>query len=267
MNQLYRAMKISKQAFHQYYNRLLIRLEEEEYLKVLIAKIRKDHSTMNCRDMYFKINPKTMGRDAFEDFCREEGYMVKHKRRFQKTTNSNGVKRFENLTLDLNLTTLDQLWVSDITYFEVHNCYYYLTFILDVYTRRILGYSVSKDLNTESTTLPAIRMAIKCRNKSKLTGLIFHSDGGGQYYAIKFLKLTQKYGIINSMCKYPWENPYAERINGIIKNNYLIHWIIESFEELVKAVDRAVYLYNNQKPHKSLKRLTPIKFEECIFKA
>ncbi|HBH13531.1 MAG TPA: hypothetical protein DDX29_10535 [Clostridiales bacterium] len=73
--------------------------------------------------------------------------------------------------------------------------------------------------------------------------------------------------MINSMCKYPWENPYAERINGIIKNNYLIHWIIESFEELVKAVDRAVYLYNNQKPHKSLKRLTPIKFEECIFKA
>ncbi|HQQ12703.1 MAG TPA: integrase core domain-containing protein [Bacteroidales bacterium] len=69
------------------------------------------------------------------------------------------------------------------------------------------------------------------------------------------------------MCKYPWENPYAERINGTIKNNYLIHWIIKDTKQLTKEVDRAVKLYNSDKPHKSLKRLTPDEFEKNYFSA
>jgi putative transposase len=265
MNTLFRAVGNSKQSFHQYHNRLILKLEEEEYLRYMISEIRANHPTMGIRDLYFKIGPQTMGRDIFEDFCREEGFVVKAKRSYRRTTNSNGVKRFDNLTLTIELTAPDQLWVSDITYFEVGDSFSYLTFILDVFTRKILGYSVSISLRTTATTLPALKMAISARGKQRFENLILHSDGGGQYYADDFLKLTKDTCITNSMCKYPWENPYAERINGTIKNNYLIHWHIKDFKQLNKEVDRAVKLYNSDKPHKSLKRLTPDEFENNYF--
>ena len=105
-------------------------------------------------------------------------------------------------------------------------------------------------------------MALKNRNNSIPKGIIFHSDGGGQYYDKEFLALTQKYGFRNSMCEYAWENGKAERINGVIKNNYLIHRNIKTLDDLVKEVDRSVSLYNNQKPHKALKYQTPTQFEK-----
>lgn len=267
MNKLFLTKGVSKQSFHQYHNRVLLRLQEEAYLIELIKEIRQDHPTMGCRDMYFKIAPSCLGRDAFEEFCRQNGFMLHVVKNFRRTTDSSGVKRFDNLTENLALTGPDQLWVSDITYYELGGRFYYLTFIMDAYTKRILGHSVSKRLFTEDTTIVALIMAIKIRKKDKLKGLIFHSDGGGQYYANAFLKLTDRYDIDNSMCKYAWENPFAERINGVIKNNYLKHWEIRTFSELVQSVDRASKLYNNDKPHKSLQRLTPMEFERCIFEA
>lgn len=266
MNKLFLTVGISKQSFHQYHNRMLVRLQEEAYLVMMIDHIRKDHPTMGCRDMYFKICPSSMGRDAFEDFCRAEGYMSFRTKRYWRTTDSTGVHRFENLTVGLELSGPDQLWVSDITYIEVGGRFYYLTFVLDAYTRRILGHSVSRRLFTEDTTLISLQRAIQTRGKATLEGLIFHSDGGGQYYDKAFLQLTGEYSIKNSMCKYAWENPFAERINGVIKNNYLKHRDIKSYERLVKEVDRAIKLYNHDKPHQSLDRQTPVDFENDIFK-
>jgi len=265
MNKLFSTMGISKQSFHQYHKRLLVRLQEEAYLVRLIEEIRKDHPTMGSRDMYFKIGSSNLGRDAFEDLCRQQGFMVKRTKSFKQTTDSSGVIRFDNLTGELELNAADQLWVSDITYFEVCGRFYYLTFVVDAFTKRILGHSASQRLATEHTTLVALTMAIRTRGKDSLEGLIFHSDGGGQYYDKNFLGLTARYGMVNSMCKYAWENPFAERINGVIKNNYLVHWEIKTFQQLVKCVDRAVKLYNHEKPHKSLGRLTPIEFEKSIF--
>ena len=89
-----------------------------------------------------------------------------------------------------------------------------------------------------------------------------HSDGGGQYYDENFLDLTQKYKFVNSMCEYAWENGIAERVNGIIKNNYLIPWNTRTAKELFKNIDRAVTLYNHDKPHSKLNRMTPVAFEE-----
>jgi transposase InsO family protein len=232
------------------------------YLKQIVREIRQDHPTLSSRAMYYKIIPEGIGRDKFEGLCSEWGYSIECSINYQKTTNSNGVIRFENHLSGLLLTNVNQAFSSDITYFELFGKFHYITFIMDCYSRIILGHSVSKRLTTEQTTIPAIQMAIKARGGKIPPGLIFHSDGGGQYYAKEFIAITAKYKLVNSMCEYPWENGKAERINGTIKNNYLKHLNIRTFEELIKNVDHSVYLYNEQRPHKSLNYLTPLAFEK-----
>lgn len=261
MNALYRSIGISKQAVHKYLDRKCRSKSEELQLLLLIYQIRKDHPTMCCRDMYYKLHPSSMGRDAFERFCKEEGLMSTLPKNYRRTTDSSGVVRFDNMIENLKVTFLNQVWQSDITYYELNGIFYYLTFIIDAFSRRIIGHQVSKRLTTECTTLPSLQMAIKTRKGCSLKGLIFHSDGGGQYYDKEFLKLTSQYKIVNSMCEFAWENGKAERINGIIKNNYLKHKNISTYAELVKEVDRSIFLYNQEKPHIKLQRKSPIEFE------
>lgn len=214
--------------------------------------------------MYFKLQPEHIGRYVFERFCKAEGLSVSRLKNWSRTTDSSGVIWFDNLMLNLELVKINQVWQSDITYFEVNGRFYYITFILDSFSRLIVGFSVSKRLLTNQTTLPALEMAVKYREKQNqiLDGLIFHSDGGGQYYAKEFLEFTGKHNFENSICKTAWENGKAGRINGVIKNNYLTHRSINSFLGLKKKVDRSVQLYNNEKPHISLQRKTPIQFEK-----
>ena len=264
MNKLYKSLSISKQSFHQKMDRSLKLRSEQKQIMLLIYQIRKDHPTMGIRDLYYKLRPQSMGRDRFEAFCKKEGLMTERVKNWRRTTDSTGVVRFDNLLKDIKLTSINQAWQSDITYFEINKKFYYITFVEDSFSRRILGYAVSRRLITEQTTLPALKMAIRLRENGNMTilGVIFHSDGGGQYYDKEFLKLTAKTGIVNSMCEYPWENGKVERLNGVIKNNYLIHRKIKNFEELVKEVDRTVLLYNKEKPHIELQRKSPMEFEK-----
>lgn len=239
-------------------------MQEEEkhlYLKEIIRQIRVDHPRMNCRDIYFMIKPEGIGRDKFEELCRQWGYMVGRPRNWARTTDSTGVVRFDNLLEGMTLTAINQAYVSDITYFELHKKFHYITFVMDAFSRRILGYSLGSRLTTESTTLQALKMAIRERGEVP-PGIVFHSDGGGQYYDKEFLYLTAKHKFRNSMCEAAWENGKAERINGIIKNNYLIPWNVQSYAQLEQKLDRAVYLYNTSKPHKALQKRTPVEFEK-----
>lgn len=263
LNKLYQSIGLSKQAFHQRMDRYLQERSIEEQILMLVFRVREDHPTMGLRDIYFKITPIGMGRDRFEILCKQSGLMVERAHNWRRTTDSSGVIRFDNLLIGLAINKPNQVWQSDITYFELNGRFYYITFIIDAFTRVIVGHAVSQRLKTEQTTLPALRKAIKSRIDLNFSihALIFHSDGGGQYYDKDFLELTRKYKITNSMCQYPWENGKAERINGIIKNNYLIHRSINSFEQLQKEVDRSVLLYNTEKPHSKLQRKSPNQFE------
>jgi len=263
MNMLFKSVGISKQAFHQKLARIRRIKSEQGQILFLIYQIREDHPTMGARDMYFKLKPQTMGRDTFEQFCKAEGLISTAKKNRIRTTDSAGVIRFDNLLTGLDICCLNQVWQSDITYYEVNGCFYYITFVEDSLSRRIIGYHVSRRLTTERTTLPALQKAIRRRIKEdvNLKGIIIHSDGGGQYYDKAFLKLTGKYELVNSMCSYAWENGKVERLNGVIKNNYLKHREITGFEDLKKEVDRSVYLYNYEKPHIQLQRKTPVEYE------
>lgn len=267
LNTLYGICGISKQGFHQWLDREFKRKEEQMQLIPIIMQIRQDHPRLSCREIYYMVSPKYMGRDRFEKFCFNNSLKVDCKKNRYKTTDSKGVNRFPNLLLETNeLTGVNQLWVSDITYFTIGRQVYYLTFIMDVYNRKIVGYCASKSLRTVDTTLKAIKMAIGTQNFKKGSGTIIHSDGGGQYYCKEFTSLTEHYGIRNSMGKSAYENPYAERINGIIKNDYLIPYQPRTFKELKNMLIKAVYLYNTQRPHKSLRRLSPYEFQNQVDK-
>jgi putative transposase len=181
--------------------------EEQEQLISLINEIRCDHPRMSARDIYLKLHPACMGRDQLE------------------------------------VTRVNQVFVSDITYFDLGSDTLYLTFIMDLYNREIVGYSESDNLRTENTTIPALYRVIKERGKANLKGAIMHSDGGGQYYCNEFKALTKEMGMINSMTEEKvYENAHAERLNGVIKNNYLYPYGPTNRTSLKRMLDNHIKL-------------------------
>ena len=262
MNTLYRVLDISKQSFHQRLGRQMSLQKESNLLLPAIKKIRENHPRMSSRIMYTLIRPPHLGRDRFEAYCFKNGFKVKIKRSFHRTTNSLGVTRFDNLLLTQKVTGVNQVWASDITYYRIGEKFYYMTFILDLYSRFIVGYSTSRSLLTKDTTIPALRMALQTRNPK--AGVVIHSDGGGQYYSKEWLALTKQGALRNSMCETVYENAHAERLNGIVKNDYLIPYGPESFDELVKHSNKAVMNYNYKRPHRSIRKLSPAQFEQSL---
>jgi transposase InsO family protein len=239
--------------------------DEQEQLVPLINEIRRDHPRMSARDLYLKLKPSFMGRDQFERFCMDSGYRLKRLRNYRVTTNSLGVTRFPNKILGLEVTGVNQVFVSDITYFDIGSDTYYLTLIMDLFNREVVGWSASDSLRTEDTTIPALHRLIRERGRVSLDGAIIHSDGGGQYYCKDFKSLTNDLKMINSMTEEKvYENTHAERLNGTIKNNYLYPYGPKDLKSLRRLLDKAVMMYNTGKPHKALKKLTPKAFRETI---
>jgi putative transposase len=260
MESLYRCLQVSRQAFHQHSKK---GSEREKMYQGLIADIRKlrgEHPRLSCRKIYRILRPEQLGRDRFEQLCFENGFKLYRKRSYHRTTDSRGVTRFDNFLAGRELTGVNQAWVSDITYFRISERHYYITLIMDRFSRRIVGYSASDTLQAELTTLPALKQALEMRKPDK--GLIFHSDGGGQYYSNEFKYLTARSQFVNSMGKCAYDNPHAERLNGTIKNDYLMYFNPSTLKELIEMLKRAVYNYNNGRPHSSLKGLSPTEFEK-----
>lgn len=267
MSEIYRFAQMSRQNFHTRLNR---QYEFEELcgqLILLIREVRRNHPRMSARQIYYKLQPLGIGRDRFEAFAHEQGFRLGKVKNYRKTTCSAGVSRFPNLVNGLELTDVNQVWVSDITYYELGNRFYYLTFIMDLYSRLILGAHASRDLRTIHTTIPALQQALRLRQGHDLQGLIVHSDGGGQYYCKDFLAITSLHGIRNSMAEMAYENPNAERINGTIKNDYLIPYGPQDERSLGRMLAKAVWYYNYDRPHASLRKNSPYNFDRMVLEA
>lgn len=260
MNVIFRVVGISKQSFHQKFKRQAAVTKQSDGLLDQIRAIRTVHPQMSSRLMYNKIQPDHLGRDRFVAYCFKQGFKVKVRRAFHKTTNSLGTTRFPNLAHGLKVTGVNQVWTSDITFYRIGERFYYLTFILDLYSRLVVGYSAAQTMRTTDTTLPALKMALK--NRGFNPGLIFHSDGGGQYYDNKWKKLTQKGELKNSMCETVYENAHAERLNGTLKNDYIIPYGPENYTDLIKMTKKAVLAYNQDRPHSSIGNVSPSEFEK-----
>ena len=208
-----------------------------------------------------KLRPSTMGRDRFFSWYRDNGLTIIPRKNWRRTTDSSGVIRFKNLVKGRELTSVNQVWVSDITYFQIGENFHYITLVMDQYSRKIKGYSASQTLQMETTTIPAIKMAMKDLREGDRP--ILHSDGGGQYYGHNFLNTTKK-KLRNSMGKTAYENPHAERLNRTIKDQYLRHYCPCNQQDLIIKLRHAVRMYNESKPHTSLGGITPEKFEKSF---
>ena len=139
----------------------------------------------------------------------------------------------------------------------------YIFFLEDVYSRRIIGWKASNTM-LATNNISLLKQAFRLRGESAFDNLIHHSDRGSQYCCNDYIKMLRKARMKISMANNSIENPYAERLNGIVKNDYLESLEIRKLTELIKELDRVVWLYNNERPHSELGYLTPVKFEECI---
>lgn len=274
MESLYQIVGITRQGFHQHRLKTMGQTQFENQIIERVKFHRIDHPRMGPRPMYVMMQSNEneldiallleIGRDKLEQILIRNDLRVQPIRAFHKTTFS-GSFRFPNLVEGLQIKDINHVWVSDLTYYRLRDQWAYLTFILDLYSRRCIGYSLSENRTTEETTIPALKMALKLRAvKDYENKLLFHSDGGGQYYDKDFLKITNKYNIESSMAELVYENSQMERFHSTAKNDYLIPWGVNSMGQLKKNIDRFVYLYNNVRPHESLKYQTPVGFEHFI---
>lgn len=263
MKQIYKMINISKQghlSFIDRHNR-----EEHEIMLILssIAALRELHPQMGAKKMYQMLHPDGIGRDKFIAIAVSNGYGVRKIRNFQKTTIASRIYKYQNLINGLVIFDINNVWVSDITYFKVGEVFYYLTFIEDIYSRRILGSIAYPSLQAKAN-LYALNSALKNRDIKYYQSLIHHSDRGVQYNSNEYINALAKHNIKISMCDSVYENAFIERVNGIIKNEYLNHWTINDFSTLKNKLKLAVYLYNNERPHWNLRKMTPIGFENYI---
>lgn len=255
MNQLYSAIGISKQAVHQMAKRDEVFNGQVQGLIAQVDALRKEHPGCGVQKLYETIQPEFLGRDRFIEVFMSLGYGLKRKAPRHKTTTP-GSYRFPNLIEGLIVDSPGQVWQTDITYIRYGDRFYYAVFILDVYTREIVGYNLSDSLARESN-IKALKGAIKKHGAPQ----IHHSDRGVQYTSKEYLALLKKYNVKVSMSKIAQENAYAERVNRTIKEEYLAYWKPKSFRSLKRSLDHAVKHYNTKRQHKNLGKVPPVTFK------
>ena len=224
--------------------------------------IRKELPKCGCRAIYRKLDQSwPYGRDRTERMLLSMGFGVQRIKKYVRTTKA-GERFFPNLIYGYQIDDINQVWQSDMTYFYTKDGgEYYLIFIIDVYSQRVVGYGAF-DTYPAKVFVTVLNRAVRLRQGTSLVGLIFHSDRGNQFSSKLFVGRLGQLGIISSMAKYSWENPFAEKINDIIKNGFLDPWGVANFKELRKRLKRAVHNYNHYQQIRTLGYKSPVEFEE-----
>jgi transposase InsO family protein len=230
----------------------------------LVKEIREDLPRVGAGKLHFMLQENLrahdikMGRDALYELLGEHGYLIRYRRRKPYTTDSNhAYKKYPNLIRDIKyLTHPGQLWVSDITYISVKEKFAYLSIVTDAYSHKIIGYCLHPSLHSNGP-VNALLMAAKSKRG---TSLIHHSDRGSQYCCTEYVKMLEHYGIQISMTEKgdPYENAIAERVNGILKGEFLLDKTFACFADADQAVRNAIEKYNHIRPHDSCDKLTPV---------
>lgn len=256
LNALYRAAGVSKQAVQQARSRQARFDAQVEPLLVAMDELRAEHPGCGLEKAYYTLQPAFLGRDRFISLLKHYGYGLRRRARRPRTTRA-GTRRFANLIEGRSFDGPGQVWQSDITYVDLGARFGYVIFLIDIYTKVIVGHQVSGHMGAEAN-LRALRGAIRRYGAPQ----IHHSDRGSQYSSAAYLAELSKHAVSVSMGLLGRDNAYAERINGTIKNEYLAYWSIPDLAALKRAVARAVMHYNGKRLHNHLGRRTPFAFEK-----
>ena len=229
---------------------------------MLVRTIRMEMPRLGTRKLYYLLRSDIdalgikIGRDALFDYLRSEHLLIKPKKNYTKTTDSkHWLRKYPNLMLGVKAQRPEQYFVSDITYIKSREKIHYLSLVTDAYSRKIMGFKLSDDMSTENV-VQALHMAVLKRKTQQ--SLIHHSDRGLQYCSSLYQNALKENGILPSMtdgydC---YQNAMAERINGILKQEFLINKC-NNGKELKQLVKESINTYNNKRPHLSLNMKTP----------
>lgn len=229
----------------------------------LVRAERAIQPRLGGKKLYVLLKPKLqeagieVGRDRFFKVLAEQGLLLEPLPKAPRTTNSrHSLPVFRNLVTEMELSGPNQAWVSDITYIRTDEGFLYLSLITDAWSRKIVGYHAGDTLETEGC-LRALERAVK-----ELVERMFpvhHSDRGCQYCSHVYTGRLRDYGLGISMTDkmHCYENAKAERVNGILKQEYYLGGCFRTKKQAVEAVEQAVCLYNTRRPHLALKYKTP----------
>ena len=254
----------TRQAYYQQLQATEHHALESDLIIQEVERIRSRQKMVGTRKLLFMLQPFLLqhkidiGRDALFNLLSEHDLLIrKRKRKAPRTTFSDHwYRKHPNLIVGMVALRPNALWVSDITYITLQDDFAYLSLITDAYSRLITGYHLSKTLHTEGC-VKALKMAIKQLPKD--SNLIHHSDRGCQYCSTEYVEILQAKDIAISMTQNsdPRENAIAERVNGIIKQEFLrVNY--NTYLQAVEEVKKAINIYNYERCHSSIDMLTPI---------
>lgn len=251
-----------------YYYKIISRSLKAEKLEERILPLIKEKKAIlkkeGAKKLYNRLKPELeslgikMGRDKFLNLLKVNDLLQKRVRyKKPKTDSDHPFRKHKNLLKGRKVERPDEVYVSDITYIRVGGEWNYLTLVMDLFSRKIMGYNLSEGMKVSQTTEPALKMALKKRRTKEQT--ILHSDRGFQYCNPNFVASNLKNNIIPSMTNNgdPYENAASERLNGILKYEFDLKDEFRTYEIGKREVDKAVHLYNTYRTHWSLNLKTP----------
>jgi len=252
----------NRQVYYRSKNRVIKHQERAEQVYGMVQSVRSKMPRLGGKKLYHLLQSELMklgiGRDKFFDILRANHLLIKPKRQYHITTNSHHrFRKHKNLVEEIKVSRPEQVWVSDITYVGDRIHPQYLALITDSYSKKIVGHDVSNSLSVEGS-VRALRMAIKNR-KYKNEDLIHHSDRGLQYCSDQYQEILIKNTVKCSMTeKYdPYQNATAERVNGILKQEFILGIKVRDLELMKYLVKESIKIYNNERPHLSCEMQTP----------
>lgn len=265
VNRVCRLMNRSRQSYYKCISRQSRIDGRSKTLLRLVQPIRQIMPRIGGRKLFHMIQKDLsthhikVGRDRFFRWLKVQDLLVYPKKNYAHTTQSHHRFRiYNNLTQSIQLTKPNQLWVSDITYLRTTEGFCYLALITDAYSRKIVGFDVSDSLELVGC-IRALNSALQ--TASDLSELIHHSDRGIQYCSGKYIDILQSKGIKISMAAKGncYENALAERVNGILKDEFNLDVKFKTKQQAIQAVRQSVYIYNMHRPHWGLNLSTPNK--------
>jgi len=255
---------MSRDYYYKIQKRFKKKVDQSKVILELVKESKAILQKEGGRKLYHRLKPEfikrciKIGRDKFLKLLRDNGLLQKKKKFIQpKTDSDHPFRKHKNLLKGTIVDRPDQVYVSDITYIRVNDEWSYLTLIMDLFSRKIMGYQLSEGMKVNQTTRPALKMALNNRNNKEKT--ILHSDRGFQYCNPSFVKENAKKNVVPSMTNKgdPYENAAAERLNGILKYEFDLKDHFKHFDIAKKEVDKAIRIYNEYRTHWSLDLKTP----------